>query len=575
MHHLEEHQILIFLIQLFVLLGSARLLGELFRSWKQPVLTAEILVGIFWGPSILGRFFPEIHRALFPNDAVQHAMLDSVAWFGVFLLLLETGLEIDFSIAWRHRGKALTIALFDIFIPIMIAFPFVFALSKSYALDPQRPLIFAFFVSTIMTISALPIAARVFHDLNVLKTDLGFLVISALTVNDVVGWVLFTIALGIFAAEAVSWGFIFGVFFGTVGFAALTLTAGRSLSTRMFAFLHHKDFPEPGTSLTVTVLLGLLLGMLTQKIGIHALFGFFIAGVLVGEARSISEQTRGIISQLVHSLFVPIFFTTIGLKIDLFTHVDLFLIVILCVVGILGRYLGAWLGAYYSKVPGVNRDIIAIGHTPGGMMEVVVAVLAVKLGLISETVFVAVVFSAVFSSVVMGPWLAFSLKRRRSIEPRQFLAADAIVTDLHAHTPEEAIRILVERLASHLSPTAADAVMEAAILRERDFSTALGHGIAVPHAQIDQVLNPIIAFGKSEEGIDWDSPDGAPVRYVFFVVTPRGAADVHVDILASIARSMADPNNRALLHEATDQGRLFEILQRILVSHRTPQAKSA
>lgn len=103
MHYLSEHNIFIFLVQIVILLGLARGLGELFRRWKQPPLTAELLVGVLVGPTIFGRFMPAWHQAIFPADIIQQSMLETVAWIGVLFLLLEAGLEIDFASAWRQR----------------------------------------------------------------------------------------------------------------------------------------------------------------------------------------------------------------------------------------------------------------------------------------------------------------------------------------------------------------------------------------------------------------------------------------------------------------------------------------
>ncbi|MBN1541191.1 cation:proton antiporter, partial [candidate division KSB1 bacterium] len=405
MHYLDEHHIFLFLVQLLILMGCARGLGEVFKKWKQPALTAEILVGILLGPTILGRFLPGVQLALFPPDMIQQNMLETVAWLGVFFLLLDTGLEIDFSIAWRQRSSAFFIALADIVVPMIISFAAVYFLPARYLIDPQQRLIFSLFMATVMTISALPVAARVLHELNLLKVDLGFLVMSALTVNDIIGWVLFTIILGLFTSVTVAVSSIALLLAGTMGFAALALTLGRNVSTKFFDKIHKSELPEPATSLTITVLLGLLFGTLTHKLGIHALFGFFIAGIVVGEAKSVSEQTRGIISQMVHSLFVPLFFANIGIKLDFVAHFDLPLVALITVIGISSRYIGAWLGVTATRVPRVNRDLIAIAHTPGGMMEIVVALMALEAGLITPQVFVAIVFSAVFSSIIMGPWM--------------------------------------------------------------------------------------------------------------------------------------------------------------------------
>ena len=102
MNSLNEQNIFIFLVQFFLLLILSKGLGELFRRWHQPSLTAEILVGVALGPTILGRFFPSLEQLIFPSDPMQKNMLETISWIGVFFLL-ETGLTIDFSVVWRQR----------------------------------------------------------------------------------------------------------------------------------------------------------------------------------------------------------------------------------------------------------------------------------------------------------------------------------------------------------------------------------------------------------------------------------------------------------------------------------------
>lgn len=568
MHYLDESHLLLFLVQVLILMGLSRGFGGLFRRWNQPALTAEILVGIILGPTIFGRFFPELQQALFPPEAIQQAMLDTVAWVGVLFLLLDSGLELDFSIAWRQRGSAFGIAISDIIVPMVVAFAAVVWLPERYMVDPDRRIVFSLFMATVMTISAMPVAARVLHDLKLLKSDLGFLVMSALAVNDIIGWVLFTIILGAFTAQSITVGPIVVVFGATVGFAVLALTLGRRLSSKVFDSVKRRNLPEPSTSLTIVVLLGLLFGAFTQKLGIHALFGFFIAGIVVGEAKSLSEQTRGVISQMVYSLFVPLFFANIGLKIDFAANFDLFLVTLMCVVGIGGRYLGAWIGVTWTSVPRVNRDLIAIVHTPGGMMEIVVALLALQSGLITPEVFVSIVFSAIFSSMLLGPWMAKSMARRTAALPAQFLVQEAIIADLKASTRADAIDQLASIVAPRLDEMLHRRITDGAMAREREFGTAIGNGIAIPHLRLEGLTNPVLAFGRSSEGIDWDAPDGGPVYFVFFLATPAATADIHVQILASIARAMELPENRQAVSSAPDAPALFSTLSMLLATKK-------
>lgn len=564
MHYLEEHHIFIFLVQMGLLLGLARYFGEMFRKWGQPAMTAEILVGVVLGPTLLGRFAPGVFSAIFPDDAIQQAMLETVSWIGVLFLLLETGLEIDFSIAWRQRGNAMTIALSDIIIPMIVAFFAVVWLPASYLVDPDKRIIFSMFMATVMTISAMPVSARVFKDLKLLKTDMGFLTMSALAVNDIIGWVLFSIILGIFLQDAVNLAHIGMIFVYTIGFSALALTVGRRLSIRLFDMVKSRKLAEPRTSLTITCMLGLVFGSFTQWLGLHALYGFFIAGVVAGEAKSLSEDTRRVISQMVHSIFIPLFFANIGLKIDVIANFDWFVVTLVSLIGIVGRYLGARVGVWMVKVPRVDWQLISIAHIPGGMMEIVVALLALENNLITEPVFVGIVFSAVFSCVVMGPWAARSLARMPRLSTREMFRRDAVFLLPRPEGRLQVVEPFADLLARFHSGIEKDEVLDRVMAREEEFGTGMGEGLAIPHLRVEGLRAPMVGFARLGDGVDWDAPDGKPVQNVFFVASPSGAEDVHVQILAAIGRAMSQPGVQQSISSAESPEEIHKRISRAL-----------
>ena len=255
MQYLSEQDLFIFLIQLFLLLGLARLLGELFRLCKQPTITAEILAGILLGPTIFGRIFPSLHVSVFPPEGIQQYMLETVAWLGLLFFLLEAGLKMDFSTAWRHRGKALTIALTDIAVPMTIAFISCYLLPNRYLVDPGQKIIFALFMATAMTISAMPITVRALSDLNVAKTDIGFLIMSALSVNEIIGWLVFTMVLGFFIQPQMLMGKLAAVFILAIAFTVFCLSVGRKFADAVITKIRENNMPEPGSSLTFLCLL--------------------------------------------------------------------------------------------------------------------------------------------------------------------------------------------------------------------------------------------------------------------------------------------------------------------------------
>jgi len=560
MHYLSEQHIFLFLVQVFLLLGLARILGEIFNKWKQPPLTAEILIGIILGKTILGRFFPGLHQYIFPPDIVQQSMFETVAWLGVLFLLLEIGLEIDFSSAWRQRGDALKISLSDIAIPMTLAFISCVLLPDSYLVDPSKRIIFAVFMATALTISAMPITARALHDLKLSKTDLGYLIMSAFSVNDVLGWLIFTVVLGIFTQIKFNIGSAFFIFSLTIGFAVLCLTIGRKFVDRFISKIHSQNLPEPATSLTFICLLAVLCGAITQRIGIHALFGFFLAGIMAGSSPALSERTRQIISQIVYALFVPLFFVNIGLKVDFWVNFDIFLVLLLCVVGIGGKFFGAWVGVNLTKIDKSNRLPIAIAHTPGGVMEIVISMLALEYNLITTKVFVAIVSSAVISCVILGPWLSYAIKKRKRISILEFFSRRAIIPDLSNENRDAAIKKLCEITCEQEGIANIETTYKAVLDRENSMGTAMEEGIAVPHARLPLIKKPVIAFGKSVSGIGWNSPDGEPTHFIFLILTPTDN-DVQVQILSAIAKALGNKKVRNKLLNAKDTQDIWNIFE--------------
>jgi len=566
MQFISDDNIYIFLIQVLLLLGLARAAGELFRKWKQPPITAEILVGIFLGPTILGRFFPAVHEIIFPADPIQFNMLETIAWIGLLFFLLETGLEIDISHAWRQRGDVLKLAMCDTFLPFIVAFAFLLFLPGRY-FGEQGHFLFVLFMATVMSLTAMPIVARVFHDLNLSKSDLALLVITALAVNDVFGWVVFAVVLGISVQANLDIGQIIFVLFTTLAFTGVCLTIGRRLTNRAISKIKEKKMPEPAASLTFICLAGLLCGAITLGLGINALFGFFLAGVMAGQAKALSERTRQVISQMVYAVFVPLFFASIGLKIDFLKHIDFFLITFITVVGIIAKFTGAWLGVKLTNMSRANRLSIAIAHTPGGTMEIVVGMLALQYGLITEPVFVGLVLGAVISAIFVGPWLNYSIRKRKEISLIEFFSARRVIPQLKSDTRFEAIGELCESIIEQETlPFTYEDIFFAVSDRENAMGTAMEEGIAIPHARLKGLLRPIVAFGRSTHGIDWDSPDGKPAQFIFLILTPQDDYEAQIQTLGLIARAMIDKHNRDAIMDAKDKNEIWTVLYGILVS---------
>lgn len=560
MDTISEHQLFIFLIQFALLLGACKVVGYFLEKIKQPTITGDVLVGLLLGPAVFGRYAPEWQGFLFPADKVQWAMLGTVAWFGNLFLLMETGLEINFSKVWKQRGEALKLCFADLIIPIVLCFLPFYLLPDHYLVDPSQRFLFALFIASIMTISALPVAIRGLQDLGILKTDMGFLIVSALTLNDIVGWVMFTIILGVFAHSGVEYGFILKLIALTLAFTLFSLTVMKRLVDKAVSLIHTKIGPETGYKTTFIVILGMLFGAVTLQIGIHSLFGFFIAGIVVGEARHISEKDRQTIHRMVYSIFVPIFFAKIGLQIDILANLDIFLVSLITLLGVGSRFFGAYVGAKWAKQKKANLVSIAISHTAGGEMHIVVAMLAYSARLINETVFVSVVAASIFSTIIFGPWLSFTLRKLRKDLLNFLFDKQSVIFDNRSKTKDELLISLLATAAPHIGFK--ESILRTEVFaREEQMSTAVGRGVAFPHAHLDGLDNAKLFVVKPSKGIEWDSPDGESVKLVFLILSPAETPEAQLKLMQTLSATVRNPKYLEKLIYSDDASKIYRLLK--------------
>ena len=571
---LSEHHLLIFLLQVLLLLGLARGCGEVLRRWGHPPLVGEILVGVCLGPTLLGRLFPGFYHVLFPPDPIQLAMLETVSWFGVLFLLLETGLEVDVSAAWRQRSSALRIGIIGVIVPLLVGFVLSLWLPDRYLPAPEQRITFALFLGTTMAISAMVIIARVLHDLELIKTDLGLLTLCGYAVNDVLAWVIFSLVLAAATQAVFDIYSVLILLFVTVTFTAVCLTIGLKAVDRAVAYIDRQLPQQPGAVLSFVCCLGLLCGAITQWIGLTALLGFFLAGIMAGQAQTLSERIRQILTQMVHAIFVPLYFASIALRVDFFENFDLFLIAFVSLVSIGGKYLGAWLGAFGTGLSRADRVSIGIAFTPSGVTGIVVAAVALEYGILTIPVFVAIIFSAIISSLLVAPWLVWSVQRRQEINILDFFLRQAVIAELHSTTRHAAIEELCQVVAGHGHVADAETLFAAVREREELMGTGLGNGLAVPHARLADLTKPVLMFGRSVHGIEWDAPDGLPVHLIFLLLTPIADDGLQLQILAALARAMNHEDVRAQLAQADSEQAMWLVLQETLRSHTLVPVKA-
>ncbi|MBI4524093.1 MAG: cation:proton antiporter [Deltaproteobacteria bacterium] len=408
----SESDFALFLFQLFILLSAAFLLGGLFRRLGQAPVIGEILAGVLLGPSILGNLFPEFSSALFPPS--QTHMLGTLAWLGSLFLLLVTGMEIDLPMLRKESRVIFSTSLMGIVIPSAIGFFFAFYLPDKYLADSSQRWLFAVFMATAMSISAIPMVAKILMDLNLLKTPVGHVIIGSAVINDLIGWTFFTVILSGMSGGVVGGGSLAGVLFMVLGFTLFCLTVGRSLMVRVFSFFHMLHLPPEGV-LGLSVLIAFLCAALTQWVGIHAVFGAYIAGVMIGETGEITDRTRDTLVSFVLYLFAPIFFATMGQRADFIANFDLFLVLGVVLIACVGKIVGGTLGALIGGMERSDALAVGFGLNARGAMEIILAFLALEYSLINEKVFVALVITAIATSVMGGPLIQWAMRGSVSI----------------------------------------------------------------------------------------------------------------------------------------------------------------
>jgi Kef-type K+ transport system membrane component KefB len=380
MQGLTDRDMLIFVLELAILLVAARTLGEVFRALRQPPIVGEILGGILVGPTVFGRLLPGVFSTLFPNEPLQRQLLDAVSWLGAMSLLLVAGMEVDVRMARRQGRPALLAALFGFLIPFALGLALGAAAPSRFHGEHGQRALFALFMGTALAITALPVVARILMDLNLLNTDVGLTILTAAMLQDLAGWVVLSVISVVATTGAADWRATGTMVLWSLLFYAFCLTLGVTLVNRLAEFAE-KHLPAPGGILTTVAVITLLCGAVTQAIGTHVVFGAFIAGVMLGEVAGITQATREAVKDSCLAVAVPVFFASVGLKVDLLTTLDLKLFATVLALACVGKFAGGSLGAWLGGMSGFDALSVAVGMNARGAMEIILAMIGMWIGI--------------------------------------------------------------------------------------------------------------------------------------------------------------------------------------------------
>jgi Kef-type K+ transport system membrane component KefB len=410
MSKLSHHEVMVLLVQLSTMLLMGRLFAEIARRLKQPAVVGELIAGIIIGPTVLGMIEPLWFETLFPPSATSGVVLAGFVQVAVVMLLFIAGLEVDLHIVWQQGRQSILTSLFGLVVPFLFGFTLPYLFPDFFGLaDKEAKLVFSLFMGTAMAISALPVIVRILMDLNLFKSRMGLLVVASAMIDDVIGWIIFSAILGMIGKGGGGMSFTNTILL-TISFTVIMLTLGRGLLNRILPWIN-KKMAWPGGVLSFSLALCFLGAAFTEYIGIHAIFGAFIMGVAFGDSVHFSERAKEIVHQFINNVFAPLFFVSIGLRVNFITNFDIGLTLIIVVIAFAGKIIGSGLGTRLGGFTWRESMAAGFGMNARGAMEIILGLIALENGLINEKVFVSLVIMALITSMTSGPLMKWVLKK--------------------------------------------------------------------------------------------------------------------------------------------------------------------
>jgi len=417
----SEHQLLIFWLQLLVLLLGARALGGLMRRWQQPAVIGELAAGVLLGPSVFGHLAPDLHHWLFPPEPVQRALLGGLAWVGVFLLLIVTGMETDPALIRRLGRATARVALGSLVLPVLAGVALGVGLPSSFVGEGTERLVFALFMGTALGISALPVIAKILSDLDLMRRNIAQVLLAAAMADDIAGWILLGMVAGLAQSGSVDATRLFFTIAGLGLFLTVAFTVGQRLVDALLRGVLVRRWGVSG-SMTMVLLVALASGATTHAIGLEAVFGAFIAGIVLGRSRYHDTEVFGQLDGITRSFFAPFFFATAGLRVDLGLLRDPEVLgwgLVVLAAASASKAGGAYLGSRLAGLPQREGLALGIGLNARGAVEIVVATVGLSLGVLNDSSYALVVLMAIVTSMMAPPLLRIVLRDWRGDEEEQ------------------------------------------------------------------------------------------------------------------------------------------------------------
>jgi Kef-type K+ transport system membrane component KefB len=391
------------ILSIGVILLAARTLGWIFQRIGQPRVVGEMTAGIALGPSLLGKLFPGASAYVFPPASI--AALTVLSQLGLLLFMFVVGLEVDLKRALKQPAAVVLISNFSIVLPLALGLGLATVLYPQFAGPRVGFSSFALFMGTAMSVTAFPVLARILKERNLLGTRLGTMAISCAAIDDISAWLLLAI-LTAMVRSAQSWHRLLVTLILLAAFVAAMLGPIRRAAS-FFESLYQK-YGTGVELMSSMVLIMLAASWTTERLGVHALFGAFMAGLIMPRKEGMIAELVERIESLSLALLLPLFFALTGLRshIDLLTGRSMWGYTLAIVAtAVLGKLTGA---ALTARATGMNwKDSLGLGvlMNTRGLVELVILNAGLELGILSPPLFTMLVIMALVTTFMTTPIL--------------------------------------------------------------------------------------------------------------------------------------------------------------------------
>lgn len=403
--HNLEHPLAVLLAQIVTIIFAARLFGWVCKKIGQPTVIGEIIAGIVLGPSLIGMYFPEFSATLFPTASLGN--LQFLSQIGLILFMFVVGMELDLNVLKNKAHDAVVISHASIIIPFALGMGLAYYIYHEFAPNGVQFLSFGLFMGISMSITAFPVLARIVQEQGLSKTRLGTVVITCAAADDITAWCLLAAVIAI--VKAGSFVSALYIILLAVLYVLLMIKVVRPFLSRIGNLYYTKEsMNKPIVAIFFLTLI--ISSYTTEIIGIHALFGAFMAGAIMPNNIKFRNIFIEKVEDIALVLLLPLFFVYTGLRTEIGLLNDPYLWKVtglIIIVAIVGKFIGS---AIAAKFVGQNwKDSLTIGALMNtrGLMELVVLNIGYDLGVLSPEIFTMAVIMALVTTFMTGPALHF------------------------------------------------------------------------------------------------------------------------------------------------------------------------